>query len=218
MGKTAIIIGATGATGKNILEFLIKDNRYETIKLFSRSSCGMNNPKIEEHLGNLFELHQFSENFSGDEVYCCIGTTKKQTPGKLLYREIDFGIPVAAAQLAKKNDISTFLIMSSLGANANSSTFYTKTKGEMEAAVAKVSVKKTFIFRPSILIRRTKESRITETIAAHLMSLIGFLFIGGLKKYKAIKTETVALAMIRIANSKEKSKLLLSDEIRYIGN
>lgn len=218
MKKTAIIIGATGATGKIILECLINDNRYEDIKLFSRSTCGIQHPKVEEHLGSIFELEQFSENFIGDEVYCCIGTTKKQTPDENIYRKIDFGIPVTVAQLAKKNNIPTFLIVSSIGADANSSTFYTKTKGEMENTIMEIAIKRTFIFRPSLLIRKSKESRFIETLGASIMTLIGFLFIGSLKKYRAIKTETVANAMIKMANSDKESKLLLSDEIQHLGS
>ena len=218
MGKTAIIIGATGATGKDVLKLLLKDNRYDKIKLFSRTTIGIKDSKVEEHVGNLFELNQFTEDFTGNEVYCCIGTTKKQTPDENIYRKIDFGIPLATAKLAQKNGISTILIMSSLGANANSTVFYTKTKGEMENEVSKTFIKRIFIFRPSLLIRKTKESRVLETISGYIMTFIGFLLLGRLKKYRAIKTETVALAMIRIANSKEESKLFLSDEIQYLGN
>tara|TARA_B100000809_G_scaffold105703_1_gene104213 strand:- start:2891 stop:3547 length:657 start_codon:yes stop_codon:yes gene_type:complete len=218
MGKTAIIIGATGSTGKNILESLIRDDRYHKIKLFSRATCGIQHPKVEEHLGNLFELHQFTDDFTADELYCCIGTTKKQTPDENLYRKIDFGIPIAAAQLAKKNDIPTFLVMSSMGANSNSTTFYTKTKGQMENEVSKTFIKRTFIFRPSLLIRKTKESRVFESLAVSFMNMARFIFIGSMRKYRAIKTETVALAMIRTANSKEDSKRILSDEIQSLGS
>ena len=218
MGKTAIIIGATGATGKDVLKLLLKDIRYDKIKLFSRTTIGIKDSKVEEHVGNLFELNQFTEEFTGNEVYCCIGTTKKQTPDENIYRKIDFGIPLATAKLAQKNGISTILIMSSLGANANSTVFYTKTKGEMENEVSKTFIKRIFIFRPSLLIRKTKESRAIETLSGYIMIFIGFLFFGRLKKYRAIKTKTVALAMIRIANSKEESKLFLSDEIQDLGN
>lgn len=218
MGKTAIIIGATGATGENLLRLLLTDNRYEKIKLFSRSSCHINNPKIEEHLGNLFELENFSKDFTGDEVYCTIGTTQKQTPDKDLYTRIDFGIPVAAAELAKKNNIDVFMVMSSMGANSDSTTFYTKTKGEMENAISKLNIPKIYILRPSLLLRKTKESRLLESLGGQVMKLTSFLFLGPLKKYRAIKTDTVSRAMIRIANSNQESKLFLSDEIQSLGS
>ena len=114
MKKTAIILGASGLTGGLLLEKLIVDDRYESIKLFSRSSIkGLPN-KVKQYIGDLLELAQFKNDFTGDEVYCCIGTTAKKTPDKSLYRNIDYGIPVAAAKLAKANGINTFLVISAM--------------------------------------------------------------------------------------------------------
>lgn len=216
MKKTAIILGASGATGTELLKLLVVDDRYETIKLFSRKQSTIKHPKIKEFIGDLLNLTSFASDFTADEVYCCIGTTKKQTPNQEHYKKIDFGIPVEAAKLVKKNGISTFISMSSLGANAKSTTFYTKTKGEMENAILETEIERIYIFRPSLLIRTTKESRILETIAAKIMSVIGFLFIGKLKKYKAIKTVTVAKAMLKTANSTKKSHILESNEIEFL--
>ena len=111
MKKTAIILGASGLTGGLLLKKLIVDDRYESINLFSRSSIkGLPN-KVKQYIGDLLELEQFKNDFTGDEVYCCIGTTAKKTPDKSLYRDIDYGIPVAAAKLAKANRINTFLVI-----------------------------------------------------------------------------------------------------------
>lgn len=217
MGKTAIIIGATGATGNHLLRLLLLDKRYDSIKLFSRSSCKINHPKIKEYLGNLFELEKQIEEFTADEVFCCIGTTKKQTPDESIYRKIDFGIPVTAAKIAKQNKIPKFLVMSSMGANSKSNAFYTRTKGEMEESISNFKIASTYIFRPSLLIRNSKETRILESIGASFMKATNFLFLGSLKKYRAIKTITVASAMIEVANSKLESSLFLSDEIQKLG-
>lgn len=218
MKKTAIIIGGTGAIGQELIQLLINNSHYDAIKLFSRSSSNIKHCKIKEFLGDLFEFEKFENNFTGDEVYCCIGTTKKQTPNEEGYRKIDYGIPVAAAKLAKKNNIPTYLVVSSLGANKNSTTFYTKTKGEMENAIYGLGIKNTSVFRPSLLIRNTKETRFFEKIATIIMSVLDFIFIGRFKKYKAIKTITVAKAMILIANSNTPLTLYLSDEIEQLGN
>lgn len=80
MGKTAIILGATGLTGGWLLQQLIDDNRYDKIKLFSRSSCGIEHAKVEEHVIDLFDLKSQQQKFTGDVVFCCIGTTKAKTP------------------------------------------------------------------------------------------------------------------------------------------
>ena len=100
--KTAIILGATGLTGSLLLQMLLKDNRYKKIKLFSRKTVVIKNEKLQEHLIDLLKLSDHAGNFLADEVFCCIGTTKAKTPDKDLYKKIDYGIPVCAAELCKK--------------------------------------------------------------------------------------------------------------------
>src|SRR5699024_10786304 len=112
MKKTAIIIGATGLTGSILLEYLLDDPNNGTIKLFSRRTIGIDSPKIKEYIIDLFELKKHQSKFSGDVVFCCIGTTKAKTPNRDTYRKIDLGIPVDAAELAKTNGIETFLVIS----------------------------------------------------------------------------------------------------------
>ncbi|MEP1366976.1 NAD(P)H-binding protein, partial [Maribacter dokdonensis] len=201
MKKTAIILGASGLTGGLLLEKLIVDDRYESIKLFSRSSIkGLPN-KVKQYIGNLLELEQFKNDFTGDEVYCCIGTTAKKTPDKSLYRDIDYGIPVAAAKLAKANGINTFLVISAMGANKKSSVFYNRTKGEMEQEVLNQAIPRTSILRPSLIGGERNEQRLLEKIGLVVFKVIQPLFIGPLKKYRIINADSIAQAMLNLANT-----------------
>src|SRR5690606_32585275 len=145
MSKTAIILGATGLTGGYLLQELIADTRYGKIKIFSRSSVAVKNSKIEEHLTDLLKLEDEKDNFKGDEVFCCIGTTKNKTPDEETYKRIDYGIPVVAAKLAKQNGISTFAVISALGADESSKMFYNRIKGEMELDVIAQNIESTYI-------------------------------------------------------------------------
>ena len=218
MKKTAIILGASGLTGGYLLEKLINDERYSTIKLFSRSRREGQETKIKQYIGDLLELEEFDKDFTADEVYCCIGTTKSKTPDKSLYKKIDYGIPVAAAKLAKANAIETFIVMSSMGANENSNTFYTKTKGEMERDVLQQNLKNTHILRPSLIGGNRNEKRTLEKIGLTLFKLIQPLLIGELKQYRIINAETIAQAMIHLANTTEHKKVILtSSDIENIG-
>ncbi len=123
MKKTAIILGATGLTGSLLLEKLINDSRYDTIKIFARKSVNNSSPKVKEFIANIINLDDLKPDFTGDEVYCCIGTTTKKTPDKNLYRDIDYGIPTKSAQLCKENNISTLVVISALGADPQSTIF-----------------------------------------------------------------------------------------------
>ena len=216
MKKTAIILGATGLTGSILLEKLLKDQRYKTIKLFSRKHIENLPSKVEQFIGNLFELENFKKYFIADEVYCCIGTTANKTPNKETYKKIDFGIPVTAAKLAKENGIHTFLVVSALGANAKSSIFYNRTKGEMEQAVLSEKIEKTHILQPSIIGGNRNETRIGEKIGLIIIKLLQPLFFGKLKKYKITEAEDIAQAMINLANSTSTKKIITSDKIKEI--
>lgn len=217
MGKSAIIIGATGLTGSVILDKLLVDDRYSKIKIFSRKSIKDENPKIIEKTGSLFELDNFKNDFIADEVYCCIGTTAKKTPDKIIYKKIDYGIPVAAAKLSKENGINTFLVVSALGADINSSIFYSKTKGEMERDVAKENITNTYFLRPSVIIGDRKEKRLGETIGIVVINFFQFMLVGKLRKYRSIKAEKIANTMINLANTKPDLQVINSDKIQEIG-
>ena len=218
MKKTAIILGATGLTGNILLQKLIEDDRYDTIKLFSRSKIEDLPKKVTQFIGDLFKLEQYKVDFRADEVYCCIGTTAKKTPDKALYKKIDHGILVTAAKLSKENNINTFLVVSAMGANKKSNVFYNRTKGEMEFDVLQQNIKNTFVLRPSLIGGARKERRILEKIGLVVFKIIQPLFIGKLKKYKITEAEHIALAMINLANSTLTAQIITSEKIKEIAN
>ncbi|HSM64033.1 MAG TPA: NAD-dependent epimerase/dehydratase family protein [Gillisia sp.] len=216
--KSAILLGATGLTGGYLLNILLKDPKYDKVKVFSRSSVGFKHEKLEEHLVDLFELEKYKNDFQADEVYCCIGTTKSKTPDKETYKKIDFGIPVTAAKLCRENNISTFLVISSLGADANSSMFYNKVKGEMQHQVLEQGIKNTYIFQPSLIAGDREEERFFERLAIKGFKIFNPIMLGPLKKYRSIHPETIAKAMHICANSGYSKILIESDEIQQIAS
>ncbi len=219
MKKTAIILGATGLTGTILLQKLIEDNRYDSIKLFSRSKMEGLPKKVTQFIGNLLKLEQFKTDFNADEVFCCIGTTAKKTPNKVLYKQIDYGIPLTAAKLSKENNINTFLVISAMGSDKKSSVFYNRTKGEMEYDVLQQNIKNTYILRPSLIGGERKESRILEKIGLFVFKIIQPLFIGKLKKYSIINAESIAQTMINLANNKSNAEVIItSDDIKKFSN
>lgn len=215
MKKTAILLGATGLTGGKLLDLLLKDPDYGTIKLFSRSSVNKSDPKIEEHLIDMFELEKHAETFRADVLFCCLGTTKSNTPDTETYKKIDYGIPVAAARLCKQNNIAKYLVMSSLGADAESSTFYSKIKGEMQRDVLNKNISETYIFQPSLIGGERDEKRFGERVAKFFFGTFSFLIP---KKYEMIHPETIAKAMQSIAAEGFDETVITSDKIKKIAN
>lgn len=213
MPRTAIVLGATGLTGGRLLEYLLEDNSFEKIKLFSRRPVNRQHPKIEEHLVNLFQLETNAGAFRGDIVFCCIGTTKAKTPDKETYRKIDFGIPVQAAGLAEQNGIESFIVISSLGADPESRIFYTRTKGEMEREVLQKNIPQVYVLQPSFIAGLRNETRPGERIAGAFMKRLKF-FIP--KRYRSITPDQIASAMIWLAKHPYMSGRIPSEKIKEI--
>ncbi len=193
MQKTAIILGATGLTGSLVLEQLLSDANYGTIKLFSRTPTGISHPKVREYIGDLLVLEDFKEDLTGDELYICIGTTKKKTPNHEQYRKIDLGIPAQAVEICKNNGVSKVAVVSAIGANAKSSITYNKIKGEMEHAVLTANIEHTYILRPSFIAGNRPEHRAGEKIGIAVFKCFKFLIFN---KYRAVEARAIALKMI----------------------
>src|SRR5690606_5611310 len=130
--------------------------------------------------------------------------------------KIDRGIPVDAAILARKNNISTFAVISALGANKDSKIFYNRVKGQMEAEVLAQDIPNTYIFQPSLIAGDREESRTMEKLAARVIKVIKPVLSGPLKKYRSIHPETIARAMIKVSNKGYPKKRIISEEIKQI--
>ena len=211
MGKTALILGATGLTGSLVLNKLLEDDRYSEVKVLARRTTNVNHPKLIEKIGDVLELDQYIDFIKGDEMYICIGTTKNKTPDKELYRKIDFGIPSKAAEICMRNKIGKIAVVSAIGANANSNILYNKLKGEMENKVLNAKIPKSYILRPSLISgNRKNDFRFGERVGLALFSSLSFLIPA---KYKMTKAESIADRMIELCNSSTSSKILEAEQI-----
>ncbi len=215
--KTAIILGATGLTGSFLLQMLLKDKRYKKVKIFSRKTAGIKDEKIQEFLVDLLKLGDQSSDFLADEVFCCIGTTKAKTPDKEVYRKIDYGIPVSAAELCKKNNIGTYIVISALGADTESGIFYNRIKGQMENEVVSMGIPKTHILQPSLIGGFRKEKRPGEWFAKKVFLILNTILTGPYLKYRSIYPQTIASCMVWLANNTCEKVKITSDEIVRLG-
>lgn len=215
MGKHAIVIGGTGLTGSWVIRLLNEHADYEKILVYSRAplSSELQLSKVESIVVPSLAIENLEAKFAGDEVYCCIGTTRKKTPNMDEYRAIDFGIPVSIAKLCKAKQINRYAVVSAIGANPKSYFFYNRLKGEMEEAVLAEKIEHTYILRPSIILGDRKEKRAGEGIGIIIAKAISFLLIGRLKKYRGVEAKAIAAKMIQLCNSKLSSRIIESNEI-----
>jgi uncharacterized protein YbjT (DUF2867 family) len=197
MTKKAIIVGASGLIGSKLLGILLVQPEYGEVLSISRKKIKSANTKLTQLIVDFERLDRFSESIKGDVLFCCLGTTKKQTPIEAEYREIDHDYPVELAEIALKNGVDQYHLVSAIGANSESSHFYNKLKGDTENDIKKVGLKSLHIYQPSVLIGHRKNVRPMERMAVWIMKIIGPLMLGKLKRYRAIKAEDVAKAMFK---------------------
>jgi uncharacterized protein YbjT (DUF2867 family) len=197
--KTALIIGSTGLIGSQLLQLLLESDYYSSVITFVKRDTGIQHPKLKQHIIDFEKPESYRDLVEGDDFFCTIGTTINKAGSKEAFRKVDFEYPEQFAKIAIENKVKQFLIISSLGADANSSNFYLKTKCEIERFLKNSTLKKISILRPSLLLGNRAEFRLGEKVGAFFMKAFSFLFIGSLKKYKPIKSETVARALFAIA-------------------
>jgi len=199
--KKAILFGASGFVGSYLLNDLLQSDIYDEVTIVVRKPLNIQHPKLRMLLSDYHNLPQNKSYLVADDVFIALGTTKKKTPDQKEYYQIDHDYPVLAAELTKANGAKSVLLVSAVGANANSSIFYVKTKGEAERDIIALNFEHTHIFRPSMIMGNRDESRPLEKVFIKAFSVINTLLIGGLKKYRGISAQKIAKAMINAAQT-----------------
>jgi len=196
--RTALLAGATGLVGGHVLHLLLADDTYQKITVLSRRGLPVTSPRLQQRLIDFDHLADLDVP-KVDDVFCCLGTTIKKAGSQEAFRKVDFGYVEALARVAARAGAKQFLLVSAIGANSKSRVFYSRVKGETEAAVQAAGFAGTHIFRPSMLLGDRAESRPAERLGIVVGRALGFVFVGPLRKYRPIAAETVAAAMVRVA-------------------
>ena len=211
--KTAIIFGSSGLIGNELFKTILLNNSYNKIKIFVRSIPEVNNPKVEIIKTDFSNLERFRDKMTGDDCFFCIGTTKQNSPNRNEYQKVELDIPKEIGQIAKANSVKSFIFISSIYANPNSSGNYVKFKGLVEEELKRLNFSKLGILRPSFLMGKRKENRVGEKIGILTFSVLSPLLFGPFKKMRPISSEIVAKAMIKIAKQNLQKITFESDEI-----
>lgn len=185
----ALVIGATGATGKFLTEELLKDRDYEAVILFVRKPTGRHHPKLTEHVIDFSNVDFYRKEILGDVFFSCFGTTLKAAGSKEEQWKIDFDIPAQFASIANQNGVHSFVLVSSTGADSKSGVFYSKMKGKLEEKITELNFNQYIIFRPGPLLRECSD-RTGEKIMVKTLRLLNS--IGLLRKYKPLPAELLA--------------------------
>jgi len=190
----ALVIGATGATGKELVNLLLKSTDYSEVSIFVRRPTGKSHSKLTEHIVDFSEVNSFRELITGDVLFSCIGTTLKDAGSKEKQWKIDYDIPAEFASAAKQNNVKSLVLVSSYGASPKSNVYYSMMKGKLEDYLQELHFPQYIIFRPGPLIRENTD-RLGEKISVKVIKF--FNAIGLFKNLKPITTAFLAQKLVK---------------------
>jgi len=194
----ALVIGATGAVGKDLVQQLSEDSTFERVDIFVRREVKIPAAKVVAHIVDFDHPETWADQFKGDVLFSCLGTTIRAAGSQDAQWKVDYTYQYEAAKAAKASGVKTYVLVSSVGANAKSKVFYTKMKGALDEAVQELGFEGCFILRPPSLIRKGSD-RFGEKVG--IVALKAFNAIGLMRSFTPMPTEAVAVAMIRLAKS-----------------
>jgi uncharacterized protein YbjT (DUF2867 family) len=196
MRKSLTLLGSTGLVGSELLQLCLNSSKIERIHAINRKSLMLKHNKLEEILCPNNEYSEVSSFFATSTLVCCLGTTIKQAKTQEQFRAIDYELPLKAARIFQEQGGEHFILLSAVGANAQSRVFYNRVKGELENELKKMAFDKLTIVRPSLLIGKRSEARPLEQFAQKISPLTNLFMLGPLRKYRAVAATHVASELL----------------------
>lgn len=190
----ALLIGATGATGKDLLELLLIDEEINQVDIFVRRELKVKHEKLNSHIIDFDKPEEWKHLVKGDVLFSCLGTTLKIAGSKEAQWKIDYEYQYEFAKIAKENNVITYVLVSAANASSKSMIFYSKMKGQLEDDVKALKFLKTIIFNPPLLLRENTDRKM-EVLGAKMILFLNNL--GIFRSQKPLSTKLLAEAMLK---------------------
>ena len=207
----ALVIGATGATGKDLVNLLLEDASFERVDVFVRREVEASSPRLKVHVVDFDHVGDWAHLLTGDVLFSCLGTTIRAAKSREAQWKVDFIYQLESAREARRNGVPRYVLVSSIGANPKSGVFYTKMKGCLDEEVTKLGFPGCFILRPPSLVRKDSD-RFGEKVSVAVLK--GLNRIGLLRSLRPMDTEELAAAMVALAKEGgEGTRIIESQDI-----
>ena len=194
---TALVIGATGLVGNELVHLLLADDRFGEVLVFARRTTGITHPKLREFLIDFNDSKSWRHLVVGDVLFSALGTTLKKAGSKEAQYQIDYQYQYDFAKAAAGNHVPVYVLVSSAMASVHSRIFYTRMKGELERDIRLLPFQYIHIMQPGMLEGNRKEKRPGEKIGLALLKFINKLGIA--LQQKPVPASVVAKAMINVS-------------------
>lgn len=195
--KTALVIGATGLVGAELVHMLLRQEVFGKVRIFVRRSTGLQHPKLEEYIVDFDNPDPWQHLVTGEVLFSALGTTLRQAGSKQAQYKVDHGYQFAFAKAAAANGVNSYVLISSAGASLHSKIFYSRMKGELERDIRLLAFRSISIIRPGLLAGKRKQPRTGEELSFRVLNFLNRM--GILKRYRPIPAAMVAKAMLNAA-------------------
>jgi uncharacterized protein YbjT (DUF2867 family) len=196
MGKTVIVVGATGLVGQALVDQLADADHIGKIITLTRRSAKHSSSKVFNQVVEFDHLEDYASFFEADILFSCLGTTRQQAGSIAAQRKVDHDYQFKAGQLAAKKGVHHYLLVSSSAANDQSNNPYLKMKGELEQGIKLLPFERISIFQPSLLLGQRADFRLGEKLGSWVLPSI--CVIPGLRRFRPITGDQVAAKMVQV--------------------
>lgn len=204
MSRIAVVAGGTGLVGRHLLTQLLDDSRYERVIAVGRRSPALTHARLETVKSDLTDLGKIGSKLAADDAYCCLGTTLRAAGSKAAFEAVDYHMVVNFARAAQVSGARRMFMVSALSANPKSPVYYSRVKGRAEQALRETGFDTLHIVQPSLLMGERSEKRLGEGLAQKLAPVFNPLLTGRLAKYRAIRADAVASALLELSRRKDR--------------
>lgn len=214
--KTAMIVGATGLIGNELLSVLLDHAAYNVVKVIVRRATGNTHPKLKELVVDFDHLVKDAFDFMVcDDLYICLGTTISTAGSQTQFYRVDYKYVVLTAEMAHRQGAKQILLVSSVGADSSSKVFYSRVKGQVEEAILPMPFWSIHIFRPSLLLGNRSEKRPLESIGKMASRGVTAILGNKLGRYRPIEAQVVAKAMSKQAQQLDRGVFFYDSDVIY---
>jgi uncharacterized protein YbjT (DUF2867 family) len=197
--RSAIVAGASGLVGERLLRRLLAGGSYDRVIAFVRGPVNLVHKKLEQRTVDYERMGRMSAFPRAEDVFCCLGTTIRKAGSPEAFHKVDVGYVARLAEVSVRAGSAQFLLVSAVGASAQSGNFYLRCKGEAEDMVRTLPYRGVQIFRPSFLIGHRREKRAGEAVGIAFARVLSVAMLGPAARYRPIRADDVAKAMAAVA-------------------
>ena len=214
--RRVLLAGATGLVGTRVMELAIEQPWLQLIALTRREAPMPRGVRMEMLVADPSGWPQAVVAMAPESVICALGTTMHQAGSEEAFRAVDHDLVLSLAKAAKQAEVANFVLVSSAGADAHGKAFYLRVKGEIEAAVTKLRLRRLDILRPGLLRGwRGGDRRVAERLGVIASPLTDLLLHGDHRRFRSIDARLVAAAAAQCAREKPRGRWIHdTDSIR----